>query len=538
MKSRRRSKKLISVLAGASAAAVAFGGIAGATTVPDEGGDAAGLTGGTLRIYASEPAFLVPTAADDQPAILVMRQLFSGLVDYDLEGVPVLNIAESIESEDQQNWTITLKDGYTFHNGEPVNADSFIRAWNYTADGDNAQNNSYFMSRIVGWDEAQEGADTMSGVVKVDDLTFTVELKAPFVGFVAVLGYSGFFPVAEACLADFAACNETPIGNGPYQIDGSWEHSVGITLNRFDAYPDPGKSNPDVLEYRIYADIEAGYAAYQAGEIDVMYTIPPERYQEVLSGQPDRLYERPGDSFTFVGLPLYLEQFQNPDVRRALSMAIDRQPIIDNVYDGRFSAADSLVSPNFDGYREGACDACAYDPEGAAALLEEAGGWQGGTLILEANAGAGHETWLQAVGDQLRENLGIEYELQVNLEFPEYLARATAQDFEGGFRLGWGPDYPVMETYLTPLYGTGGSSNNTGYTNPDFDAKITEGDSAPSLEEAIPLWQEAEDMVIADMPVIPMWFSKEGAIWSENVETFVWNPINDPEYGQMVVADR
>ena len=95
-----------------------------------------------------------------------------------------------------------------------------------------------------------------------------------------------------------------------------------------------------------------------------------------------------------------------------------------------------------------------------------------------------------------------------------------------------------METYLTPLYGTGGSSNNTGYTNPDFDAKITEGDSAPSLEEAIPLWQEAEDMVIADMPVIPMWFNKEGAIWSENVETFVWNPINDPEYGQMVVADR
>ena len=370
MKSRRRSKTLISLLAGASAAAVAFGGIAGATTVPDEGGDAAGLTGGTLRIYASEPAFLVPTAADDQPAILVIRQLFSGLVDYDLEGVPVLNIAESIESEDQQNWTITLKDGYTFHNGEPVNADSFIRAWNYTADGDNAQNNSYFMSRIVGWDEAQEGADTMSGVVKVDDLTFTVELKQPFVGFVAVLGYSGFFPVAEACLADFAACNETPIGNGPYQIDGSWEHSVGITLNRFDAYPDPGKSNPDVLEYRIYADIEAGYAAYQAGEIDVMYTIPPERYQEVLSGQPDRLYELAGDSFTFVGLPLYLEQFQNPDVRRALSMAIDRQPIIDNVFDGRFSAADGLVSPNFDGYREGACDACVYDPEGAAALLE------------------------------------------------------------------------------------------------------------------------------------------------------------------------
>ncbi|HEX6337476.1 MAG TPA: ABC transporter substrate-binding protein, partial [Jiangellaceae bacterium] len=116
--------------------------------------------GGTLRIYSSEPAFLVPTAADDQPSILIVRQLYSGLVDYDSEGAPVLDLAESIESEDNQTWTIKIKDGYTFHNGEPVDADSFIRAWNYAADGDNAQNNAYFMSRIVGIDEAQEdGAD-------------------------------------------------------------------------------------------------------------------------------------------------------------------------------------------------------------------------------------------------------------------------------------------------------------------------------------------------------------------------------------------
>src|SRR5918996_2356430 len=240
--------------------------------------------GGTLRIYASEPAFLVPTAGDDQPSILILRQLYSGLVDYDEDGAPYNDLAESIESEDNQTWTIRIKDGYTFHNGEPVDADAFIRAWNYAADGDNTQNNAYFMSRIVGIDEAQEtGADELSGVTKVDDFTIEVELAEPFVGFPAILGYSGFFPVAEECLADFEACNETPIGNGPYQVDGSWQHNIGINLVRYEDYPDEGKSNPDRLEYQIFSDVDAGYAAFQAGEVDVMYTIPPARYQEVLA---------------------------------------------------------------------------------------------------------------------------------------------------------------------------------------------------------------------------------------------------------------
>lgn len=529
----------------ASAAAVALlatacgGGGDGEGTAEEGAGEEtpAATQGGTLRIYSSEPAFLVPTAADDQPSILIIRQLYSGLVDYDQDGKPVNDLAESIESEDNQTWTIKIKDGYTFHNGEPVNADAFIRAWNYAADGDNAQNNAYFMSRIVGIDEAQEsGADTLSGVTKVDDLTIQVELKEPFVGFPAILGYSGFFPVAEECLADFDACNETPIGNGPYQVDGSWQHNIGVNLVRYEDYPDEGQANPDRLEYQIFSDVDAGYAAFQAGEIDVMYTIPPARYQEVLANQGDRLYDEPSNSFTYLGLPLYLEEFQDVNVRRALSMAIDRQAIIDAVFDGRFSPASGLVSPTFDGYREGVCEYCVYDPEQAQQLLEEAGGWQGGTVILEANAGAGHEDWLQAVGDQWRENLGIDYELAVNLDFPEYLARSDAGEFEGAFRLGWGPDYPVMETYLAPLYGSGGSSNNAQYDNPEFDELIRQGDSAATLDEAIPFYQQAEDLVLQDMPVIPMWWGRSAAIWSENVEEFVWNPINDPEYGHMTVA--
>ena len=512
----------------------------------DDGGDAAGeteepaaATGGTLRIYSADPAVLVPTAADDEPSILVVRELYRGLVEYNNDGEVVLDMAESIESDDNLTWTITIKDGYTFHNGEPVDADAFIRAWNYAADGDNAQNNAYFMNRMAGIDESQEGADELSGVTKIDDFTLEVELKEPFVGFPAILGYSGFFPVAEECLADFDACNETPIGNGPYQIEGSWEHNIGINLVRYEDYPDEGLSNPDRLEYQIYTDVDAGYAAFQAGEIDVQFLTPPARYAEIQANQGDRLYNEPSHSFTYLGMPYYLEQFDDPRIRQAISMAIDRQAIIDAVYAGTFSAATGLVSPGFDGYREGVCEFCTFDPERAQQLLEEAGGWQGGTLILEANAGAGHEDWLQAVGDQLRENLGIEYELQVNLDFPEYLAREEADQFEGMYRLGWGPDYPVMETYLKPLYGTDSGSNGTGYSNPEFDELISQGDNAASLDEAITFYQQAEDIVVQDLPVVPMWFGRRAAIWNENVEQFAWNaPRDDPEYGKMVVASE
>ena len=146
---RRTPFKLTAVGVAAALLVSACGGDSGEA---GDDGDAAG-SGGTLRKYSSEPASLLPSNASDQPSILVIRQLYSGLVDYDTEGAPVLDLAESIESEDNQLWTIKLKEGYTFHNGEPVNADAFIRAWNYTADGDNAQENAYFMERLAGFED-------------------------------------------------------------------------------------------------------------------------------------------------------------------------------------------------------------------------------------------------------------------------------------------------------------------------------------------------------------------------------------------------
>ncbi|MEU4566806.1 ABC transporter substrate-binding protein [Micromonospora sp. NPDC023956] len=518
----------------------------------DDDSSESGSSGGELRVYASEPAFLLPSAADDEPSLYVIRQLYRGLVKYNAEsGAPENDLAESVESQDQKLWTIKIKDGYTFDNGEKVNADAFIRSWNFAAYGPNAQNNAYFMKRIAGikdvssTDPDGEGpqkapepkAKELSGLKKVDDLTFTVELSEPFSGFPTTIGYPGFFPMAEACIADKDKCNETPIGNGPYKIEGSWQHNVGITVVRSDSWKgDPGK--PDKINYRIFADVDAGYAAFQAGELEVMYTLPPARYKEAKATYGDRLYEQPSDSFTYVGMPTYNPNFKDKRIRQAISMVIDRQSIIDAVFNGRFTPASGYVAPSFEGARENVCQYCKKDVEKAKQLLAEAGGWKGGKLTLWANAGAGHDAWLQAVGDQVKAALGIDYELKVNLQFAEYLETADNKKFTGPFRLGWSADYPFLESYLAPLYSTGADSNNSAYANPEFDALLAQGDAANSIQEAIPFYQKAEDLIVEDLPVIPMWWGKVGAVYSDKVDKFVWNAVADADYGQTTLKQN
>ncbi len=496
-----------------------------------------GPKGGTLRIFATEPASLLPGEGNDSPSIAVLRQIYAGLVSFDAKtGAVENNIAQSIESADNTTWTIKLKNGYKFDNGEAVNADSFIDSWNWTSYGPNAAVNSNFFSHIVGYadlqapsKDVQPKAKTMSGLKKTDDSTFTVQLDSPFVGFPATLGYPGFSPMAKACLADTKACKEKPIGNGRYKIDDKWKHNVEVKVVRSDSWKgDPGKAA--ALVYRIYDKNTTGYADFQAGELDIFDNVPPAQYKAAVAQFKDTLFEKPSNSFTYVGFPLYDPRFADVRVRQAISLAVDRQAIIDKIFFGRFSAAEGYVSPNFDGARKGACTYCKLDVAQAKSLLAAAGGWKGGKLTLWANAGAGHEEWLAVFGDQIKQNLGIDYEINATLQFPQYLQTATDKKFTGLFRLGWSPDYPVLETYLAPLYGKTGSSNNSGYDNPAFDDLVNKGNGAKSLAEGIKFYQQAEDLVIKDVPVVALWFGKVTILYSPNVKGVAYNTITGIEY--------
>jgi ABC-type oligopeptide transport system substrate-binding subunit len=498
-------------------------------------------TGGELRAYLSEPDSLIPSAATDSESNQVITEIFRGLTINGPDGGSELAVAESIESDDNITWTVRLKEGYTFTNGEPVDADAFLRGWNFAAYGPNAQDGAGFFERFVGFEEVQADppeAEELSGLTKVDDYTFTVELSAPFSGFREVVAYQVFAPMAEECLADIDACNEMPISNGPYEMEGPWEHDVQVVLTRNEDYPGEDAGFADRIVFRIFESEDAAYAAFLGGELDIIDQIPAERLQEAQTQYPDGFFQTPNNSLTYLGIPDYDERFSDVRLRQAFSLAIDRQAIIDAALGGTQRPASGWVSPLFDGQRDEVCQYCYYDPEEAKRLFDEAGGWEG-PLDLMANAGAGHETWLQALGDQLKQNLGIDYTINVDQQFAEYLATLENEQAIGPFRLGWGPDYALMETYLTHLYGTNQSSNYFGYSSPEFDDLLKQGDSAATVDEAISLYQQAEDVIGEDMVSIPLWWGSQNVLFNpDTVAELGFNPIDYEDYGQTTLKQQ
>ena len=525
----------------------------------EEGNGAAGgeeeVTGGTYSLFITQPENpLVPGNTNESEGSQVIEALFTGLIEYDPETSEAVysGVAESIESDDATNWTVTLKEGWTFHDGTPVTAQSFVDAWNYTAYSPNAQGNSYFFSRFAGYEDLQgetdaEGnvttepaAEEMSGLVVEDELTFTVELSEPYAQFPTTVGYNAYMPLPEAFFDDPEGFGEQPIGNGPFQAEEPFVEGQGATLTRYDDFGGEQAANADSLEIRVYTDINTAYTDVQAGNLDVVDQIPPDAISSAPDEFGDRFIERPRSDITLIWMPIYDERFADKRVRQAFSLAIDREAIVDAVFNSTREPAHSIISPVVAGARDDACQYCDPDPERANELLDEVGFDRSQTLELWFNAGAGHDEWMQAVGNQIRENLDIEYTLRGDLEFAQYLPLIDEGAMTGPWRLGWIMDYPVAENYLGPLFASTahppGGSNGAFYTNEEFDSLIAEGNAAENDDDAVAAYQQAEDIILEELPAIPMWFGLVQSVHSENIDNVVIDAFGQIKTAQVQVT--
>ena len=190
----------------------------------------------------------------------------------------------------------------------------------------------------------------------------------------------------------------------------------------------------DSLEFRVYADVDTAYIDAQDGNLDIVDVIPPDAITTAPDEFGDRFISTRSSQITYIGFPTYDERYADPRVRQAISMAIDRQAISTAIFADTRTPADSFISPVVDGYREGSCTYCILDVDAANALLDEAGFDRSQPVDLWFNSGAGHDAWMEAVGNQLRENLGVEFVLQGNLEFAEYLPLGEAKGWTGPYR--------------------------------------------------------------------------------------------------------
>jgi oligopeptide transport system substrate-binding protein len=480
---------------------------------------------------------LVPANTNETCGGDPLDAVFSKLVRYNPDtAAPELEIAESIETEDNINWTVTLNDGWTFHDGTPVTAQSFVDAWNWGAYGPNAALNSYFFS-LIGIEGADEvaGEDAngdeaitpdeapvteMSGLEVVDDLTFNITLSAPKADMPTALGYTVFAPLPEVFFEDPEAFGAAPVGSGPFEVV-EYNENVDIQLTAYDGYAGENPPRVQDVTFRIYTDQNATYNDLLADNVDVMTQLPEsavagEQYQADLG---DRFIDQDeGTIQTITFAPVAVDpSLESVDLRRAISKAIDRELIVENIFQGTRTPATGWVSPVVEGFKADQCgDACTYDPEAATELLEQAGGYDG-TLTLSYNADGDHQGWTEATCNSIRNAIGIDCVATPVVDFATFRDQITNREMAGMFRTGWQMDYPTIENFLGPIYATGAGSNDGDYSNPDFDAKLAEASQAASPEEAITLYQEAEAILAEDLPAIPMWYGRTIAGYSNNV---------------------
>lgn len=473
---------------------------------------------GTIKIGLSEPEHMVPQSVVESNGSQIVKGLWTPLVKFDNNGKIIMAAATSIESTDKKVWTVKLKDGFTFHNGQKVTADSYLKAWNYGAYGPNAAVGSSFFERIAGATDMQSADGTttpkakeLSGLKKIDDLTFEITLAKPFAEWGKVIGYNVFAPLPDVAFGPDGKVTkefeEAPIGQGPFKMKGKWQHNESLTVERYDAYPGD-KPKVKEVEFKFFQDLNTMYNDLVAGNIDTLQFMPSNVLANASQDLNGRVETTKSSYFAFLTVPSYDATWTKPEVRKAVSMAINRDEIIKKLFaGGAYTPASGWVAKAVEGQRDGACgDACKYDPAAAKTMLAQAGGLPGNKIDIWYNSDGGHKDWVEAVCNQLKNNLGVECQGQAVAQFADMRKQSRAHTLKGLLRGAWSFDYPSIENYLTPLFGTGQSSNDSEWSNPAFDAKIAEGDAAASTEAAIKKYQEAEDMVAKELPTIPLWF--------------------------------
>ena len=522
----------VAAIALAAAGALALSGCATSNEPAAPEGDATAI----VTTNGSEPQNpLIPTNTNETGGGKILDSIFAGLIYYDAKGAPVNDMAESIETDDAQNYTIKIKADQKFTNGDPVDAESFVKAWNYGAALDNAQLSSYFFDSIEGFSYDENVAE-LSGLKVVDDLTFTVKLKQPESDFPLRLGYSAFFPVPAAAWDDIAAFGENPIGNGPYMLDGegAWKHNERIDLVKNPDYQGPRQAVNGGLDIIFYATQDAAYADLQGGNLDVIDAIPDSALGTYETDFEGRSVNQAVAVFQSFVIPDRLAHFGGEEGklrRAAISHAIDRQEVTDVIFSGTRTPAHDFTSPVIDGYSEDipGSDVLEFDAKKAKELWAEADAispWDG-TFQIGYNADGGHQGWVDAVANQIKNNLGIDASGAPYPTFAEFRTAITDRTIQTAFRTGWQGDYPSLSNFLGPIYVTGAGSNDGDYSNPEFDALIKEGLGETDVQAGIEKFQKAQEILFEDLPAIPLWYATANGAWGENVDNveFGWNGV-------------
>jgi oligopeptide transport system substrate-binding protein len=534
-----------------AAGVMALAGCSAGNGDADNGGEETGASTGIVTVQSNEPQNpLLPAVTNEVGGGLVLQNIFAGLVYYEADGKVVNDLAESIESEDNQTWTIKIKKDQEFSDGTPVTAESFVKAWQYAA-SDPAFENQWWFANFAGYNDGGDDPDNpvvvedSLSLEAVDDTTFTVELAAPQSDFPTSLGYQVFSPLPESFFDDPETFGQNPVGNGPYKLE-KWEHDAVISLVPNDKYDGPRKAQNGGVDLVTYGTADAAYADLLSDNLDVINPgVPPSALATYKDDLGDRAVDQPAAIWEGLTIPARLAHFGNDEEgnlrRQAISYAIDRDQVTDVIFEGTRTPAVDFTSPVIAGWNDDikGSEVTHADADKAKELWAQADAispWSG-TFTIAYNADGGHQPWVDAVSNQIKNTLGIDAAGQSFPDLATLRAEIKNRTLNAATRSGWQFDYPGAYNILGALFITGAGSNDGDYSNPKYDELVQKGATAPTVEEGNALFEQAQEVLFQDRPVLPLWYRSTNAGYSTAVENVAYGWDSWPIIYQITKAE-
>mgnify|MGYP005956855341 CR=1 FL=1 len=541
-----------------AAAACAFGMLLSGCG-SSNGSDTAAEGANIITAYNSEPQNpLIPGDCNETGGGKPLDLLFARLISFDAKGNASNEVAESIKSnDDATQYTIKLKDGWKFTDGTDVTAESFTKAWSYVANAKNGMVGSSFFSTIKGYDALQDtdnlkGDEQLEGLKIVNDHEFTVDLNKSDSVFAIKVGYSAFAPLPESFYDDTDAFGEAPVGNGPYKFQ-SWDHDNEIVLVKNPDYKGNRTPKNDGVTFKVYTKDEAAYADIQSGSLDVMESVPASATKTFQKDSTVQAYNKAGSVIQQFTIPAKLKHFEADTEegtlrRQAVSMAINRENICKKVLNGTGTPAADFTSPLTPGYSDSLKGSgnLKYNEKKAKELWEKANAISPWTsddkLTFSYNADGGAKPIFEAVVNSVKNTLDIDVTTNPVPTFQEFRNDVTGRKMTGAFRTAWQPDYPSPENYLYQLYSSdaadGNGSNDGDYKNSEFDDLCSKAAAAQTTDEANKLYQQAQEVLLNDLPAVPLYYANAYGVASTGVSGFEMNWQNLPVYENMTKSGK
>ena len=481
----------------------------------------------------AEPVDLDPHVITGVTEFNIIRALLEGLVDENPHTLkPEPGAAERWEiSADGLQYTFHLRGDARWSNGDPVTAHDFVFSFRRMLTPALGARYAYMLYPLKNAEQFHRGElDDFSqvGVRAEEEHTLHLELEHPVPYLLSLLTHNSWYPVHPPTVRAAGGEDrpgtrwtrpESFVGNGPFNLQ-SWEHGKRIIVTRSPTYWDRETVCLNEIHFHAISDSSIEERSFRAGQLHVTGTIPLDRIDWYRKNRPEVLRLDP-----YLGTYYFLLNVQRPPlddvrVRRALAKAINRQAIVDYVTRGGEAPARHFTPEKLDAYETSA--RLADSPESARALLAEAG-YPGGEgfpqLQFLINTSDAHARIAQAVQQMWREELGISINI-VNMEWQVYLATTQEGNYQIA-RAGWIGDYLDPNTFLD-LWVTGGGNNRTGWSNTDYDEAVNAAARTSDPQERMRYFDTAENILIREMPVIPLYFYRSKSLIQPAVRG--WHP--------------